>query len=152
MIGVYTLTGLPDWILGWTTILTYFWFLQMMHWFNWWEYVYSGMDYWNGGMEIFKVYYEFLHLNIPQLAYLDILSILHLIIRPNLIQVTCVIYLKSALSTMPTYLSLENFLNDYMVNILIINSVHTEITFRLVPTGLICIYTYWYMMTRCITV
>ena len=35
------------------------------------------LEWWNTGME---VYYEFLHLNIPQLAYLHILSILHLII------------------------------------------------------------------------
>ena len=38
------------------------------------------MDYWNGGMEILKVYYQYSHLNIPQLAYLHILSILNLII------------------------------------------------------------------------
>jgi len=49
------------------------------------ECVNSGMDYWNGGIleywnGSFKVYYEFLHLNIPQLAYFHIISILHLII------------------------------------------------------------------------
>ena len=47
----------------------------------------TGMvEYWNGGMEVFKVYYDFLHLNIPQLAFFHILSILHLIIDQNLIQ------------------------------------------------------------------
>ena len=44
------------------------------------------MDNWNGGMEIFKAYYEFLHLNIPRLAFFHILSILHLIIDQYLIQ------------------------------------------------------------------
>ena len=44
---------------------------------------------WTTGMvewKFLKVYYEFLHLNIPQLAHFHILSILHLIIDQNLIQ------------------------------------------------------------------
>jgi len=44
---------------------------------------------WTTGMvewKFLKVYYEFFHLNIPQLAYFHILSILHLIIDQNLIQ------------------------------------------------------------------
>ena len=47
------------------------------------------LEWWNTGMvewKFLKVYYEFLHLNIPQLAYFHILSILHLIIDQNLIQ------------------------------------------------------------------
>ena len=50
------------------------------------ECVNSGMDNWNGGMEIFKAYYELLHLNIARLAFFHILSILHLIIDQYLIQ------------------------------------------------------------------
>ena len=47
------------------------------------------LEWWNTGMvewKVLKVYYEFLHLNIPQLAYFHILSILHFIIDQNLIQ------------------------------------------------------------------
>ena len=43
------------------------------------------MDYWNGGILEWK-FLKFLHLNIPQLAFFHILSILHLIIDQNLIQ------------------------------------------------------------------
>jgi len=57
-----------------------------------------------------KVYYQYLHLNISQLAYLHILKSFTPHYRPNLFQVTFVIYLiKSTLNTVPTYPFLENF-------------------------------------------